>query len=322
MGNIVLGGGGGVIDATPMIQESIDTYLDTSLPTGNYRTTGTIHLKAGCSLSLEANAVLMPAASFDVVRVYNKARLTGGKIDSSGVKNFTHAHILIEGKKLYGGDDCNDGALVSFMELTNNQMAPSGYGVRLVAREEGGAVAGCDISHMKLKGFGTAISLEATAKAAYVNANNFTSIGLDNFINGLYLDVDWSKGGNQVNQNIFTAMQIQAETLTKIAIDCNGESNQFNFLVFDLRLGQKAIVFTPTARDNQVFTDYDSIKKWIADDGVNNYFAGRLELEQKFEGLIARYFQMAELKAKTGKLLVTIDTEGNFGSASVVPKGT
>lgn len=260
------------------IQKAIDFAAQKGNPKtvllGNkdYALTKPIIVKPNVKLEGSYASKLVISDNFRAVEVQKNASLKGLyiAIDSS---SFNEDVIYLNGsQKFYNSWNRTK---IEDINIVNWSGTNKGTGISLFANGKGDEISFVTFENIKIADMGTAIELTSQKPSsgyAYINANNFNNIIIDNVVNGIYLDSSETVP-NETSGNNFTNIQMQLSGVTKEAVHITGQYNHFDGMVWDtqtLKTKSPIINFTSASSYNEVLLRSSFKPSHYSDKGSNN----------------------------------------------------
>jgi hypothetical protein len=251
--------GGG--DWQPAIQAAINALTSgvVTVPEGNLTVGNTIQEKTNVELRLSAGTVIKPSGDFDVILLVMGSKLSGGRIDVSGVTGYSHGAVHAYSSTFNGARK----TYVHDLELIGNPNTFSGVGMDLDG-SSGYRVTAFFADNVLINNFNIGINLHASS-GGYVNGNVFANIKLSSPTYG----IQCLGGGNH-----FTNIDFQAGTNTQRAFYLGGSNNRLMGMVWDYGTAASsyALEFAVSSNNNTVLCSLDS--QYVLDRGQTNRVIG------------------------------------------------
>ncbi|WP_231510916.1 hypothetical protein [Bacillus sp. UNC438CL73TsuS30] len=241
------------------IQAAIDFALQNSKKTviasdKDYYLTGTIIIKQGVKLQGSYGTRFIIGANVRGFELQKDSSLCNASI-MIDYKGYSKEAIYLDGKYKYY-NTWNNSALKNLV-LVNWTGTVSGIGIRLYSGGSGHEISYVNFTDIKIVSFEKGIYLKAVKPAsgfAYVNANRFDKISLEDCIENIVLEGSETIP-NECSGNSFTNLQIQPSSNTKLIMSIQGQYNKIDGICWDLQLIQNTnpiFIFKPESNYNEL----------------------------------------------------------------------
>jgi len=198
----------------------------------DYSLTKPIVIKPNVQLESSYGAKLVVDGNFKVIELQRNASLVGAYI-AIDTPSFNSEVIYLNGsQKFYNSWNKTKVEDINIVNWNGNN---KGTGISLYASGKGHEISFVKFENIKIADMETAIKLTSEKPSggyAYINANNFNNIIIDNVVNGIILNSSETVP-NEVSGNIFTNIQMQLSGATKEAIRVTGQYNYFDGMIWD-----------------------------------------------------------------------------------------
>jgi hypothetical protein len=220
----------------------------------DYYITGTVIIKQGVKLQGSYGTRFVIGANVRGFELQKDASFWDASImvDYSG---YTKEVIYLDGKYNYY-NTWNNTSLKNLI-LLNWTSTVSGTGIRLYSGGSGHEISFVNFTDIKIVSFEKGIYLKAVKPAsgfAYVNANRFDKISLEDCIENIILEGSETIP-NECSGNTFTNLQIQPSINTKLIMTIQGQYNKVDGMCWDLHMIQHSnpvFIFKPESNYNEL----------------------------------------------------------------------
>ena len=218
--------------------------------------------------------ILKPSGDFDIIDMRESATLKNGIIDVSGIINYTHACIVINGVHFINTREYS--TKIFNMELQSYNQKGTGIYFHVDGDEQAIGWVRCNI--IRTESFEYGIHLNCSNKGdsygSWINGNTFSDLRCRNdkyFIyiqRNTYVKEPWSASSG----NIFETIQYQTTKNTECVIYNEGWGNMFsNLMLWDWHLAgeeKTSIEFTSATRN--CYLSFRGGTEDLIDNGVKN----------------------------------------------------
>jgi hypothetical protein len=220
----------------------------------DYYITGTIFIKQGVMLKGSYGTRFVIGANVRGFELQKDASLC----DASIMVDFTGYNkevIYLDGKYKYYNTWNN--TRLENLDLVNWTGTVSGTAISLYSGGKGHEISFVNFTDIKIVSFEKGIYLKATKPAggfAYVNANRFDKISLEDCIENIVLEGSETIP-NECSGNSFTNLQIQPSSNTNHVMTLQGQYNKIDGICWDLHLIQHStpvFIFKPESNYNEL----------------------------------------------------------------------
>lgn len=220
----------------------------------DYSLTKGIVIKKNVKLQGAYGSQLVVEGNFRVIELQKNASLSNAyiAIDTSA---FNSDVIYLDGsQKFYNSWNRTK---VEDINIVNWSGTNKGTGISMFADGKGDEISFVTFNNIKIADMGYAIKLTSQKPSsgyAYINANNFNNIVIDNVQYGVYLN-SAETVPNEASGNIFTNIQMQLSSNTKEAFHITGQFNHIDGMVWDtqtLSTTAPIVKFMTTSSYNEV----------------------------------------------------------------------
>jgi hypothetical protein len=198
----------------------------------DYSLTKPIVIKQGVCLTASYGTRLVVDANFRVFEIQKNAALIDAYIAIDTTK-FDSEVIYLNGEQKFYNSWYK--TKIRDINIVNWAESHKGTGISLYAGGKGHEISFVTFENIRMAGLGTAIKAEAVKPAsgfAYINANHFDNIVIDDAVNGIILNSSETVP-NEVSGNTFTNIQVQLSAATREVIRVTGQYNWFEGMVWD-----------------------------------------------------------------------------------------
>jgi len=216
---------------------------------GAWPVSAKVDVPTGKWLELAPTAILQPTTDSDVVQIHQNSKITGGKIDASGLTTFTHSAILVDGADMMWDSK----TFIGDIKLVGKSIS-TGYGIRFTSTSGSGYLSLINSSNVIIKTFYKGLCLEAPIAGSWVNGNNFNNYAVDNCGWAVYLDGD-TPGNGGLAGNLLSNFQIQPQPGSIGGIYCSGSINTISCMIWDLGVNgttNNAVTLTSLSSKNKI----------------------------------------------------------------------
>ncbi|MFZ7942317.1 MULTISPECIES: hypothetical protein [Bacillaceae] len=196
--------------------------------------TGTVIIKQGVKLQGSYGTRFVIGANVRGFELQKDASLWDASI-MTDFTGYSKEVIYLDGKYNYY-NTWNNTSLKNLV-LVNWTGKVSGTGIRLYSGGKGHEISFVNFTDIKIVSFGKGIHLTAVKPAsgfAYVNANRFDKISLEDCIENIVLEGSETIP-NECSGNSFTNLQIQPSNNTNLIMTIQGQYNKIDGVCWDLQ---------------------------------------------------------------------------------------
>ncbi|WP_236693899.1 hypothetical protein [Sporosarcina globispora] len=218
----------------------------------DYYMTGTVIIKQGVKLRGSYGTRFVIGANVRGFEAEKDASLCDASI-MVDYRGYTKEVIYLDGKYKYY-NTWNNTSLNNLV-IVNWSGTVSGTGIHLYSGGSGHEISFVNFTDVKIVAFAKGIYLKAVKPAsgfAYVNANRFDKISLDDCIDNIVLEGSETIP-NECSGNSFTNLQIQPTRNTKRIMTIQGQVNKIDGICWELHLIQHSdpvFIFKPESNNN------------------------------------------------------------------------
>lgn len=225
----------------------------------DYYMTGNVIIKQGVKLQGSYGTRFVIGANVRGFELERDASLWNARI-MVDYKGYTKEVIYLDGKHKYYNTWHN--ASLNNIVIVNWSGTVSGTGIHLYSGGSGHEISFVNFMDIKIVGFARGLYLKAVKPAsgfAYVNANRFDKISLDDCIDNIILEGSETIP-NECSGNSFTNLQIQPTPNTKRIMTIQGQINKVDGICWDLEQIQHSDpIFIFKAESNYNYLDMRTI---------------------------------------------------------------
>ncbi|MCM3529420.1 MULTISPECIES: hypothetical protein [Cytobacillus] len=225
----------------------------------DYYMTGNVIIKQGVKLQGSYGTRFIIGANVRGFELERDASLWNARI-MVDYKGYTKEVIYLDGKHKYYNTWHN--ASLNNIVIINWSGTVSGTGIHLYSGGSGHEISFVNFMDIKIVGFARGLYLKAVKPAsgfAYVNANRFDKISLDDCIDNIILEGSETIP-NECSGNSFTNLQIQPTPNTKRIMTIQGQINKVDGICWDLEQIQHSDpIFIFKAESNYNYLDMRTI---------------------------------------------------------------
>ncbi|MBY0159489.1 hypothetical protein MKY20_07725 [Cytobacillus sp. FSL W8-0315] len=225
----------------------------------DYYMTGNVIIKQGVKLQGSYGTRFIIGANVRGFELERDASLWNASI-MVDYKGYTKEVIYLDGKHKYYNTWHN--ASLNNIVIINWSGTVSGTGIHLYSGGSGHEISFVNFMDIKIVGFARGLYLKAVKPAsgfAYVNANRFDKISLDDCIDNIILEGSETIP-NECSGNSFTNLQIQPTPNTKRIMTIQGQINKVDGICWDLEQIQHSDpIFIFKAESNYNYLDMRTI---------------------------------------------------------------
>ncbi|MFS0603727.1 hypothetical protein [Peribacillus frigoritolerans] len=220
------------------IQAAIDHAKANKLKTvmlddREYSISSPIIVRKGVKLLFGYGTKFVVEGNFRVLELEQNASIEGAYVVINDAE-FDSEVIYLDGKYKYY--NTWNKTKVKDVNIINWSESNQGTGVSLYAGGKEHEISFVNFENVKVAGMETGVKLiaeEPSSGKAWINANRFLNLSLEDCVNMIYIDSDFTVP-NEVSGNQFTNLQIQPSGKTKSILKVSGQYNKFEGLVWDL----------------------------------------------------------------------------------------
>ncbi|MGV2444997.1 UNVERIFIED_CONTAM: hypothetical protein FO527_12960 [Bacillus sp. ATCC 13368] len=220
------------------IQAAIDHAKANKLKTvmlddREYSISSPIIVRKGVKLLFGYGTKFIVEGNFRVLELEQNASLEGAYVVINDAE-FNSEVIYLDGKYKYY--NTWNKTQVKDVNIINWSESNQGTGISLYAGGKEHEISFVNFENVKVAGMETGVKLiaeEPSSGKAWINANRFSNLSLEDCVNMIYIDSN-STVPNEVSGNQFTNLQIQPSGKTKSILKVNGQYNKFEGMVWDL----------------------------------------------------------------------------------------
>ena len=225
----------------------------------DYYMTGSVIIKQGVKLQGSYGTRFVIGANVRGFELERDASLWNARI-MVDYKGYTKEVIYLDGKHKYYNTWHN--ASLNNIVIVNWSGTVSGTGIHLYSGGSGHEISFVNFMDIKIVGFARGLYLKAVKPAsgfAYVNANRFDKISLDDCIDNIILEGSETIP-NECSGNSFTNLQIQPTPNTKRIMTIQGQINKVDGICWDLdQIQHSDPIFIFKAESNYNYLDMRTI---------------------------------------------------------------
>ncbi|MFD5852452.1 hypothetical protein AADC60_22735 [Cytobacillus pseudoceanisediminis] len=225
----------------------------------DYYMTGNVIIKQGVKLQGSYGTRFIIGANVRGFELERDASLWNARI-MVDYKGYTKEVIYLDGKHKYYNTWHNTS--LNNIVIVNWSGTVSGTGIHLYSGGSGHEISFVNFMDIKIVGFARGLYLKAVKPAsgfAYVNANRFDKISLDDCIDNIILEGSETIP-NECSGNSFTNLQIQPTPNTKRIMAIQGQINKVDGICWDLEQIQHSDpIFIFKAESNYNYLDMRTI---------------------------------------------------------------
>lgn len=220
------------------IQAAIDHAKKNKLKTvmlddREYTISSPIIVKKGVKLLFGYGTKFIVEGNFRVLELEQNASIEGAYVVINDAE-FNSEVIYLDGKyKYYNTWNKTE---VKDVNIINWSESNQGTGISLYAGGKEHEISFVNFENVKVAGMETGVKViaeEPSSGKAWINANRFLNLSLEDCVNMIYIDSNFTVP-NEVSGNQFTNLQIQPSGKTKSILKVNGQYNKFEGMVWDL----------------------------------------------------------------------------------------
>ncbi|MDP9739961.1 UNVERIFIED_ORG: hypothetical protein QFZ59_001791 [Bacillus sp. B2I3] len=198
-----------------------------------YTISSSIKVRKGVKLLFGYGTKFVVEGNFRVLELEQNASIEGAYVVINDA-GFNSEVIYLDGKYKYY--NTWNKTQVKDVNIINWSESNQGTGVSLYAGGKEHEISFVNFENVKVAGMETGVKLiaeEPSSGKAWINANRFLNLSLEDCVNMIYIDSN-STVPNEVSGNQFTNLQIQPSGKTKSILKVNGQYNKFEGMVWDL----------------------------------------------------------------------------------------
>ncbi|QYF84833.1 hypothetical protein KY492_11450 [Brevibacterium sp. PAMC21349] len=220
------------------IQAAIDHAKDNKLKTvmlddREYSISSPIKVREGVKLLFGYGTKFIVEGNFRVLELEQNASIEGAYVVINDA-DFNSEVIYLDGKYKYY--NTWNKTHVKDVNIINWSESNQGTAISLYAGGKEHEISFVNFENVKVAGMETGVKLiaeEPSSGKAWINANRFLNLSLEDCVNMIYIDSN-STVPNEVSGNQFTNLQIQPSSKTNSILKVNGQYNKFEGMVWDL----------------------------------------------------------------------------------------
>ncbi|WP_249598469.1 hypothetical protein [Peribacillus frigoritolerans] len=220
------------------IQAAIDHAKANKLKTvmlddREYTISSPIKVRKGVRLLFGYGTKFIVEGNFRVLELEQNASIEGAYVVINDAE-FDSEVIYLDGKYKYY--NTWNKTQVKDVNIINWSESNQGTAISLYAGGKEHEISFVNFENVKVAGMETGVKLiaeEPSSGKAWINANRFFNLSLEDCVNMIYIDSN-STVPNEVSGNQFTRLQIQPSGKTKSILKVNGQYNRFEGMVWDL----------------------------------------------------------------------------------------
>ncbi|MFS0668953.1 hypothetical protein AB1L12_13580 [Peribacillus frigoritolerans] len=220
------------------IQAAIDHAKANKLKTvmlddREYTISTPIKVRKGVKLLFGYGTKFVVEGNFRVLELEQNASIEGAYVVINDAE-FDSEVIYLDGKYKYY--NTWNKTHVKDVNIINWSESNQGTAISLYAGGKEHEISFVTFENVKVAGMETGVKLiaeEPSSGKAWINANRFLNLSLEDCVNMIYIDSN-STVPNEVSGNQFTNLQIQPSGKTKTILKVNGQYNKFEGMVWDL----------------------------------------------------------------------------------------
>ncbi|MEB2629688.1 hypothetical protein SOP94_14630 [Peribacillus frigoritolerans] len=198
-----------------------------------YSISSPIKVRKGVKLLFGYGTKFVVEGNFRVLELEQNASIEGAYVVINDAE-FDSEVIYLDGKYKYY--NTWNKTHVKDVNIINWSESNQGTAISLYAGGKEHEISFVNFENVKVAGMETGVKLiaeEPSSGKAWINANRFLNLSLEDCVNMIYIDSN-STVPNEVSGNQFTNLQIQPSSKTKSILKVNGQYNKFEGMVWDL----------------------------------------------------------------------------------------
>jgi hypothetical protein len=225
-------------DDSTKIQAAIDHAKTNKLKTvmlddREYSISSPIKVRKGVKLLFGYGTKFIVEGNFRVLELEQNASIEGAYVVINDAE-FSSEVIYLDGKYKYY--NTWNKTQVKDVNIINWSESNQGTAISLYAGGKEHEISFVNFENVKVAGMEIGVKLiaeEPSSGRAWINANRFLNLSLEDCVNMIYID-SHSTVPNEVSGNQFTNLQIQPSGKTKSILKVSGQYNKFEGMVWDL----------------------------------------------------------------------------------------
>lgn len=198
-----------------------------------YSISSPVKVRKGVKLLFGYGTKFIVEGNFRVLELEQNASIEGAYVVINDAE-FNSEVIYLDGKYKYY--NTWNKTQVKDVNIINWSESNKGTGLSLYAGGKEHEISFVNFENVKVAGMETGVKLiaeEPSSGRAWINANRFLNLSLEDCVNMIYIDSN-STVPNEVSGNQFTNLQIQPSGKTKSILKVNGQYNKFEGMAWDL----------------------------------------------------------------------------------------
>ncbi|WP_419157614.1 hypothetical protein [Rossellomorea sp. BNER] len=219
------------------IQSAIDFAKNNNVKTvmlddRDYVITSPIVIKQGVKLLFGYGTQFIVEGNFRVIELQKNASIEGAYIAIND-SNFDSEVIYLDGKYKYYNTWHR--TQVKDINIVNWFGSHKGIGLSLYSGGAGHEITFIDFENIKVAGLKTGLKLvvnRPSSGLAWINANRFINLSLDDCVDMITLD-SHSTIPNEISGNQFRNIQVQPSSQTNKILKVSGQFNEFDGMVWE-----------------------------------------------------------------------------------------
>ncbi|MGG4265231.1 hypothetical protein ABEW06_08185 [Peribacillus simplex] len=220
------------------IQAAIDKAHKNKLKTvmlgdKKYTLSAPIIVRKGVKLLFGYGTKFIVEGNFRVLELEQNASIEGAYVVINDPE-FNSEVIYLDGKYKYY--NTWNKTQVKEVNIINWSESNQGTGISLYAGGKGHEISFVNFEDIKVAGMKTGVKIiaeEPSSGKAWINANRFLNLSLEDCVNMIYIN-SGSSIPNEASGNQFTNLQIQPSGKTKSILKVSGQYNKFEGMFWDL----------------------------------------------------------------------------------------
>lgn len=230
------------------------------IPGDTYNVSKTIVVPRGVQLVFAPNAIIKPLANVNIFQMKPLASLEGVTIDLKSLPSFDKACFYFNAADIFQFYEQSHVLKDINIKGTQKTSGWTGTGILMEANTPDSYIDNVKCNNITMTNIGKGIHLRVDPSItdnnhpSWVNANQFHQVTIMNFDYGLYLE-GHNSIPRDVGGNLFSQLQLQAESGSKRMIYCESALNHFDGFFWDLHKmddTNPAFEFTATSKFNEV----------------------------------------------------------------------
>lgn len=222
------------------IQEAIDKASNNGIKTvmlddRDYTITSPIIVRQSVKLLFGYGTKFIVEGDFRVLELEKDASIEGAYVAIND-PGFNSEVFYLDGKNKYYNTWHK--TQLKDINIVNWHGSHLGTGISLYAGGEGHEISFVNFENIKVAGMETGVKLIAenpSAGNAWVNANRFINLSLDDCVNMIYMNSHVTIP-NEVSGNQFTGLQIQPSAKTELVLRVSGQFNELDGMAWEMHV--------------------------------------------------------------------------------------